>query len=121
MSENKYLKQVESGVIKTDEAMIKDAEEDLKLHEDTLVLMDAEKKLKIESVEIIEKNPRPLPSNTNLHEFHLSDEFWDNQNKIRRIMLEKELVGMDQQRRQLVKVIEAKRKNVAELKGGKNE
>lgn len=112
--EKSYLKQVESGKVKTDEEVIEQAEAALRDMEYQGELeernWDAQEKL----YQVVNNNIRVLNPE---HEYQKVDEFWELQRELHTIAHERSKIQHDGTMRQIAKAISEREKQLKDLKG----
>lgn len=113
MSKDKLLEQLESGRIGTEE-QIKEQEDKISFHEETLKVQDelfeAKKAINILAAD----KPKIIKPE---FEFHNNDEYWALESKIRLLNFKIEELNHKIRREGLVKTIEQQKKELQRLKG----
>jgi hypothetical protein len=94
------------------------AEADLTLHQDALVDTIKERELQHKLNVIVMDNLKPL---TMTFEYQNVPEYWELQKEFTSLALKRKLIDYDMRIEQIKKAIEAKEKNIKELKGEGND
>ena len=111
---DEYLKQLESGNIKSTEEQIKEAQDDYDLHVETLE--DLHKQVEHEKAifDIVVKNPKPLELTAQYQE---DEEYWTHQKEIMKIEFKRKINQYKMQIKQLEKVLKSKKEELDRMKG----
>ena len=113
MAKDKILEQLETGKV-GNEQQLSDLEQNIAMHEEALSLGDEVLRIEEEINKIAVAKPRILEAT---HEFHNDDSYWELESELRTVKFAQKKMGLLDQRKNLVRSIEEKKKEYERMKG----
>lgn len=118
MAEDKYMENVENGLIMTDDDEIKRLQDKIDLHEKALEDYKEKRSLSEQFQKVIRDNIRKIEPE---FEYQQKDEYWNINKKLSEIRHKQELRDIDITIERLEKTINTDKEKLENLKGGNDE